>query len=72
MDVGRSGEVQGVVGRVWLVEISCFFDGYSIVLKEKVGRLEKTIMFGCKSVSCGQNLMIFGAGSMNIPQIRCC
>ena len=34
MDVGRSGEVQGVVGRVWVVEITCLFDGYSIFLKK--------------------------------------
>ena len=40
MDVGRSGEVQGVVGRVWVVEIICFFDGYSIFLKKKVETLE--------------------------------
>ena len=32
MDVGRSGEVQGVVGRGWVVEIIGFFDGYSFFL----------------------------------------
>ena len=39
MDVGRSGEVQGVVGRVWVCEILGFFDGYSIFLKksQKIG-----------------------------------
>ena len=50
MDVGRSGEVQGVVGRVWVVEILGLFDGYSIFLK-KVRNLDKKVMFGCKSVS---------------------
>ena len=43
MDVGRSGEVQGVVGRVWVVEIIGFFDGYSKNLKKKVGNLEKKL-----------------------------
>ena len=33
MNVGRSGEVQGVVGRVWVVEMTCFFDAYSFFLK---------------------------------------
>ena len=51
MDVGRSGEVQGVVGRVWVVEIIGFFDGYSFFLKRKVEKLEKKVIFGCKSVS---------------------
>ena len=51
MDVGRSGEVQGVVGRVWVVEILGFFDGYSIFLKKTIRILEKKVIFGCKSVS---------------------
>ena len=51
MDVGRSGEVQGVVGRVWEAEIMGFFDGYSKILKRKVEKLEKKVIFGCKSVS---------------------
>ena len=42
MDVGRSGEVQGVVGRVWVVEILGFFDGYSIFLKKTIRNLEKS------------------------------
>ena len=51
MDVGRSGEVQGVVGRVWEAEIIGFVDGYSICLKRTVDKLEKKVIFGCKSVS---------------------
>ena len=51
MDVGRSREVQGVVGRVWVVEIICLFDDYSICLKQKVEKLENKVIFGCKSVS---------------------
>ena len=41
MDVGRSREVQGVVGRVWVVEIIGFCDGFSLFLKRKVEQLEK-------------------------------
>ena len=50
MDVGRSREVQGVVGRLWVVETIGFVDGYSTFLK-KVEQFEKQIMFGCKSVA---------------------
>ena len=43
MDVGRSREVQGVVGRVWVVEILGFFDGYSNFLKNQSSEFkEKT------------------------------
>ena len=51
MDVGRSGEVQGVVGRVWEAEIIGFFNGYSKKSEKKVRNLEKKVIFGCKSVS---------------------
>ena len=70
MDVGRSGEVQGVVGKVWVVETICFFDGFSILPKENVEKIENTVFFGRKSLSCDRILMIVGAGSMEIPQIR--
>ena len=45
MDVGRSGEVQGVVGRVWVVEIIGFVDGYSIFLKKKLEFFEEKKSF---------------------------
>ena len=69
MDVGRSGEIQGVVGRVWEAEIIWIFDDYAIFLKKKVEKLEKKVKNELKSVSCGRNLMILGAGSMKTPQL---
>ena len=36
MDVGRSGEVQGVVGRVWEAEIIGFVNGYSKKSEKKL------------------------------------
>ena len=41
MDVGRAREVQGVVGRVWVVEIIGLFDGYAISLIKQVEHLEE-------------------------------
>ena len=35
MDVGRSGEVQGVVGRVWEAEIIWLFDDYATCSEQK-------------------------------------
>ena len=39
--------------------------------EKKVWKLQTKTILCCKSVSWRRNLMIFGAGSMKIPQIKC-